>query len=251
MAEAILRTVQLTKRFGGLNAVDHVDFDLTEGELVAVIGPNGAGKTTFVNLLAGALRPDTGEVIYAGSSISARPVHARAMSGITRSFQIASIFPDLNVTENVMIAAQAHAGHSFRFWKPVHGETALHETAMECLTDLGLQSHARRPAWSLSHGEKRLLEIAMALASKPRVLLLDEPMAGLGIEEARHMIDFIRKLKNDYTILLVEHDMDAVFALADRIIVLASGAVVTSGTPDEVRIDPEVRRAYLGDDEDV
>jgi len=251
MAEAILRTVQLTKRFGGLNAVDNVDFDLTEGELVAIIGPNGAGKTTFVNLLAGALRPDTGEVIYAGASISARPVHARAMSGITRSFQIASIFPELSVTENVMIAAQAHAGHSFRFWKPVYGETALHATAMKCLTSLGLQGHAHRPAWSLSHGEKRLLEIAMSLASKPRVLLLDEPMAGLGIEEARRMIDFIRKLKNDYTILLVEHDMDAVFALADRIIVLASGAIVASGTPDKVRVDPEVRRAYLGDDEDV
>jgi branched-chain amino acid transport system ATP-binding protein len=251
MAEAILRTVQLTKRFGGLNAVNNVDFDLTEGELVAVIGPNGAGKTTFVNLLAGALRPDAGDVIYAGTSIASRPVHARAMSGITRSFQIASIFPDLTVTENVKIAAQAHAGHSFKFWKPVHGETQLHTTAMNCLTSLGLQGHAQRPAWSLSHGEKRLLEIAMALASKPRVLLLDEPMAGLGIEEARHMIEFIRKLKNDYTILLVEHDMDAVFALADRIVVLASGAIVASGTPDEMRVDPEVRRAYLGDDEDV
>lgn len=251
MAEAILRTVQLTKRFGGLNAVDHVDFDLTEGELVAVIGPNGAGKTTFVNLLAGALRPDTGDVIYAGTPISSRPVHARAMSGITRSFQISSIFPDLTVLENVMIAAQAHAGHSFKFWKPVHTETQLQNAATKCLTSLALEGHAYRPAWALSHGEKRLLEIAMALATKPRVLLLDEPMAGLGIEEARYMIEFIRKLKNDYTILLVEHDMDAVFALADRIIVLASGAIVASGTPDDVRIDPEVRRAYLGDDEDV
>ena len=252
MAQAILRTVQLTKRFGGLNAVDNVDFEIAEGELVAVIGPNGAGKTTFVNLLAGALQPDGGDVIYAGTSISSRPVHARAMSGITRSFQIASIFPDLTVIENVMIAAQAHAGHSFSFWKPVHKESALRATAMECLTSLGLRDHAHhRPARLLSHGEKRLLEIAMALASKPRVLLLDEPMAGLGIEQARHMIDFIRKLKSDYTILLVEHDMDAVFALADRIIVLASGAVVATGTPDEVRVDPEVRRAYLGDDEDV
>lgn len=251
MAEAILRTVQLTKRFGGLNAVDHVDFDLTEGELVAVIGPNGAGKTTFVNLLAGALRPDTGDVIYAGTPISSRPVHARAMSGITRSFQISSIFPDLTVRENVMIAAQAHAGHSFKFWKPVHTETQLQNAATKCLTSLALEGHAYRSARALSHGEKRLLEIAMALATKPRVLLLDEPMAGLGIEEARYMIEFIRKLKNDYTILLVEHDMDAVFALADRIIVLASGAIVASGTPDDVRIDPEVRRAYLGDDEDV
>jgi branched-chain amino acid transport system ATP-binding protein len=251
MAEAILRTVQLTKRFGGLNAVDNVDFDLTEGELVAVIGPNGAGKTTFVNLLAGALRPDAGEVIYAGNSISSWPVHSRAMAGITRSFQIASIFPDLTVLENVAIAAQAHAGHSFRFWKPVYGEAQLQSTAMSGLASLGLQGHAHRPAWSLSHGEKRLLEIAMALAAKPRVLLLDEPMAGLGVAEARDMIEFIRQLNKDYTILLVEHDMDAVFALADRIIVLASGAIVASGTPDQVRTDPEVRRAYLGDDEDV
>jgi branched-chain amino acid transport system ATP-binding protein len=251
MAEAILRTVQLTKRFGGLNAVDNIDFDLTEGELVAVIGPNGAGKTTFVNLLAGSLRPDAGDVIYAGNSISSRPVHSRAMAGITRSFQIASIFPDLSALENVAIAAQAHAGHSFRFWKPVYGEAQLQSTAMNCLASLGLQGHEHRPAWSLSHGEKRLLEIAMALAAKPRVLLLDEPMAGLGVAEARYMIEFIRQLKKDYTILLVEHDMDAVFALADRIIVLASGTIVASGTPDQVRTDPEVRRAYLGDDEDV
>jgi len=251
MAQALLRTVQVTKRFGGLNAVDHVDLELTEGELVAVIGPNGAGKTTFINLLAGALRPDKGEVIYAGASISATPMHARAISGITRSFQIASIFPELSVTENVMIAAQAHAGHSFQFWKPVHSETALKDSAAHCLARLGLENHAKRPAWSLSHGEKRLLEIAMALAAKPKVLLLDEPMAGLGIEEARHMVALIRELKRSYTILLVEHDMDAVFALADRVIVLAGGAVVASGTPDEVRVDPEVRRAYLGDDEDV
>jgi branched-chain amino acid transport system ATP-binding protein len=251
MAEAILRTVQLTKRFGGLNAVDNVDFHLMEGELVAVIGPNGAGKTTFVNLLAGALRPDAGEIIYAGDPISSRPVHARAMTGITRSFQIASIFPDLTAIENVALAAQAHAGHSFRFWRPVQNETSLQETALICLTGLGLKDRTHRPAWSLSHGERRLLEIAMALAARPRVLLLDEPMAGLGIEEARHMIEFIRKLKNDYTILLIEHDMDAVFALADRIVVMALGAVVASGTPDEVRIDPEVRRAYLGDDEDA
>jgi branched-chain amino acid transport system ATP-binding protein len=251
MAEVILRTYQLTKRFGGLNAVDNVDLDLAEGELVAVIGPNGAGKTTLVNLLAGALAPDTGEVIYAGNAIASKPVHLRALAGIIRSFQIPSIFPDLTVEENVSLAAQAHAGHSFRFWKPVRAEALLRNDTMNCLERLGLQGHARRQAWSLSHGEKRLLEIAMALATRPRVLLLDEPMAGLGIEEARHMIEFIRGLKDDYTILLVEHDMDAVFALADRVIVLASGAVVASGTPSEVRADPQVRRAYLGDGEDA
>jgi branched-chain amino acid transport system ATP-binding protein len=190
-------------------------------------------------------------VIYAGNPIGSKPVHLHALAGIIRSFQIPSIFPDLTVQENVSLAAQAHAGHSFRFWKPVRDEAVLRNDTMNCLERLGLQGHARRQAWSLSHGEKRLLEIAMALATRPRVLLLDEPMAGLGIEEARHMIEFIRSLKDDYTILLVEHDMDAVFALADRIIVLASGAVVASGTPNQVRADPEVRRAYLGDDEDV
>jgi len=251
MVDAVLQTVQLTKRFGGLNAVDSVDFELKQGELVAVIGPNGAGKTTFINLLAGAIPPDSGEVLYCGARISSKPVHTRVAAGITRSFQIASIFPDLKVLENVVLSAQAHAGHSFRFWKRVDDEMELQRLAADWIRRLGLQEHAHRPAWSISHGEKRLLEIAMALATNPRVLLLDEPMAGLGIEEARNMISFISTLKGDYTILLVEHDMDAVFALSDRIVVLASGAVVTSGTPDQVRADPRVRRAYLGDEEDA
>jgi len=251
MVDAVLQTVQLTKRFGGLNAVDRVDFALNEGELVAVIGPNGAGKTTFINLLAGAITPDHGDVLYGGVSISSKPVHARVASGITRSFQISSIFPDLTVLENVSLAAQAGAGHSFRFWKRLDSEIDLRRAAKGWLTRLGLQDHAERPAWALSHGEKRHLEIAMALATKPRILLLDEPMAGLGIEEARNMIAFIRNLKRNYTILLVEHDMEAVFALSDRVFVLASGAVVASGTPDQVRADPEVKRAYLGDDEDA
>jgi branched-chain amino acid transport system ATP-binding protein len=251
MAEAILRTEQLTKRFGGLNAVDHVDFTVNEGELIAIIGPNGAGKTTFVNLLAGALAPDAGDIVFAGRTITSLPVHARAMAGIARSFQITSIFPELSVLENVSIAAQAHTGHSFRFWRPALAEIALQDMAMRQLVELRLHSKAGHPASALSHGEKRLLEMSMALVTTPRVLLLDEPMAGLGAEETRQMITFIRGLKRRYTILLVEHDMDAVFALADRIFVLASGAKVASGPPADVRADPEVRLAYLGDEEDV
>jgi branched-chain amino acid transport system ATP-binding protein len=251
MAEAILRTEQLTKRFGGLNAVDHVDFTANEGELIAIIGPNGAGKTTFVNLLAGALTPDTGDIVFAGRTITSLPVYARAMAGIARSFQITSIFPELSVLENVAIAAQAHAGHSFRFWRPAQADIALHSTAMRQLAELRLHSKAGHPASALSHGEKRLLEMAMALVTGPRILLLDEPMAGLGTEETRQMIAFIMELKRRYTILLVEHDMAAVFALADRIFVLASGARVASGPPADVRADPVVRLAYLGDEEDV
>lgn len=251
MGEAILRTERVTKRFGGLNAVDAVDFAMAEHDLVAVIGPNGAGKTTFINLLAGALRPDSGEVIFAGRRISSLSVHARAMAGITRSFQIASLFPDLTVVENVAIAAQAHAGHSFRFWRPVAGEKALRQKALRQLAELGLADSADRPARRLSHGEKRHLEIAMALVTEPRILLLDEPMAGLGIEEARRMISFIANLKRKFTILLVEHDMEAVFALADRVLVLASGAVVADGPPAAVRADRKVQLAYLGDEEEA
>ncbi|RAI40373.1 ABC transporter ATP-binding protein [Rhodoplanes roseus] len=252
MGEAILQTAGVTKTFGGLNAVDAVDFTLAPGELVAVIGPNGAGKTTFVNLLSGALRPDTGAVMFEGRDISRLPVHARARLGITRSFQIASIFPGLTVMENVALAAQAHAGHSFRFWGEVAHEAPLRRKAHAQLAELGLADCADRQAAQLSHGEKRLLEIAMALVTAPRVLLLDEPMAGLGIAEARRMIDFIAALKGRFTILLVEHDMEAVFALADRVFVLASGARVADGLPDEVRADARVQLAYLGaEDEDL
>ncbi|MEP9355531.1 ABC transporter ATP-binding protein [Xanthobacter sp. KR7-65] len=240
----------MTKRFGGLNAVDVVDFTLGPGELVAVIGPNGAGKTTFVNLISGALRPDAGAVLFEGRDISRLPVHARAKLGIARSFQIASIFPELSVVENVALAAQAHAGSSFRFWGEVALEAPLRRRALAQLAALGLSDCADRPAAQLSHGEKRLLEIAMALVTEPRVLLLDEPMAGLGISEARRMISFIATLKGRFAILLVEHDMEAVFSLADRVAVLASGARVTDGPPDAVRADPRVQLAYLGAEEE-
>ncbi|MFG1221525.1 ABC transporter ATP-binding protein [Xanthobacter wiegelii] len=246
MGKTLLQTAGVTRRFGGLNAVDGVDFELRTGELVAVIGPNGAGKTTFVNLLSGALRPDAGTVTFEGRDISRLPMDARARLGIARSFQIASIFPELSVVENVALAAQAHAGHSFHFWREVADEAPLRRKAQAQLADLGLSDCADRPASQLSHGEKRLLEIAMALVVEPRVLLLDEPMAGLGIAEARRMIDFIAGLKGHFSILLVEHDMEAVFTLADRVFVLASGARVADGPPEVVRADPRVQLAYLG-----
>ena len=246
MGKTLLQTAGVTRRFGGLNAVDGVDFELRAGELVAVIGPNGAGKTTFVNLLSGALRPDAGTVTFEGRDISRLPMDARARLGIARSFQIASIFPELSVVENVALAAQAHAGHSFHFWWEVADEAPLRRKAQAQLADLGLSDCADRPASQLSHGEKRLLEIAMALVVEPRVLLLDEPMAGLGIAEARRMIDFIAGLKGRFSILLVEHDMEAVFTLADRVFVLASGARVADGPPEVVRADPRVQLAYLG-----
>lgn len=246
MGKTLLQTAGVTRRFGGLNAVDAVDFELAAGELVAVIGPNGAGKTTFVNLLSGALRPDAGTVMFEGRDISRLPMDSRARLGIARSFQIASIFPELSVIENVALAAQAHAGHSFHFWHEVANETPLRRKAQAQLAGLGLSECADRPASQLSHGEKRLLEIAMALVVEPRVLLLDEPMAGLGIAEARRMIDFIAGLKGRFSILLVEHDMEAVFSLADRVFVLASGARVADGPPEMVRADPRVQLAYLG-----
>ncbi|WP_296583623.1 ABC transporter ATP-binding protein [Xanthobacter sp.] len=246
MGKTLLQTTGVTRGFGGLNAVDVVDFELAAGELVAVIGPNGAGKTTFVNLLSGALRPDAGSVMFEGRDISRLPMDARARLGIARSFQIASIFPELSVIENVALAAQAHAGHSFHFWREVAGEAPLRRKAQAQLAGLGLSECADRPASQLSHGEKRLLEIAMALVVEPRVLLLDEPMAGLGIAEARRMIDFIAGLKGRFSILLVEHDMEAVFSLADRVFVLASGARVADGPPEVVRADPRVQLAYLG-----
>jgi branched-chain amino acid transport system ATP-binding protein len=251
MAEVILQTKQLKLHFGGLAAIDDVDFSIEPGELVAIIGPNGAGKTTFVNLISGGYFPDDGTIMLRGDDVTRVPTFARSWRGLARSFQITSIFPEFSVLENVAIAAQAHAGHSFRFWKSVARDAALHEEAMRMLVELGLESHAYRPAAILAHGEKRLLEIAMALVSKPQVVLLDEPTAGLGSDETRRMSEFIGGLKGKFTILLIEHDMEVVFALADRIFVLAMGAVVASGPPERIRNDPSVRLAYLGDEEDV
>jgi branched-chain amino acid transport system ATP-binding protein len=247
VAEALLRIERLTKRFGGVVASDDIRLDVAPGELHAVIGPNGAGKTTLISQLTGQLSPDTGEIHFAGSDITALPTYRRSGLGLARSFQITSLFLDLSVLDNVALAVQAHAGHSFRFWRDARGEMQLRDPARAALKRAGLEARADLPAAALSHGEHRQLEIAMALAGKPRMLLLDEPMAGLGPEESARMVELLRALKREHTILLVEHDMEAVFALADRITVLVYGRVLASGTPEAIRKDAEVRRAYLGE----
>jgi branched-chain amino acid transport system ATP-binding protein len=247
----LLRVENLAKRFGGIVATDDLDFAIPEGELHAVIGPNGAGKTTLIAQLSGQLAPDSGRVQFAGNDITALPMHARSLLGLARSFQITSLFPDLAVLDNVALAVQAHAGHSFRFWRNARSEAELRDPARAALERVGLGARANLPASALSHGEHRLLELAMALASAPRMLLLDEPMAGLGPEESARMVTMLRDLKKGLTILLVEHDMEAVFALADRITVLVYGRVIASGKPHDIRNNAQVRDAYLGEQEAV
>jgi branched-chain amino acid transport system ATP-binding protein len=244
----MLETRDLYKHFGGLVATDHVSLSIREGELHAVIGPNGAGKTTLIGQLAGELRPDGGAILFDGKDVTRTPVQRRAASGLARSFQVTSVFPSFSALANVALAVQAQAGHSFRFWRRAARDTALTGPARDALELVGLGSRAEVSAELLSHGEQRQLEIAMALATRPRMLLLDEPMAGMGPAEGASMVDLLRKLKGRYTILLIEHDMDAVFALADWITVLVHGAVIATGTPDEIRSDIEVRRAYLGEE---
>ena len=250
MTEPLLQLTDLTKRFGGLVATDSVHLDVTEGEIHAVIGPNGAGKTTLLGQISGEIRPDGGEIVFAGNTITHSPVHARSWLGISRSFQITSIFLDFTILANVALAVQAHAGHSFRFWKDVASDEALHEPALEFLRLVGLEERAEDVAAVLSHGERRQLELAMALATNPKLLLLDEPTAGMGRNESARMVELLSGVKGRFTILLIEHDMDAVFALADRITVLDSGRILASGNPDEIRINPAVRQAYLGDSEE-
>jgi branched-chain amino acid transport system ATP-binding protein len=248
MAKTLLTVNNLYKSFGGVTATDHVDLDVVEGEIHAVIGPNGAGKTTLVAQLSGDLRPDSGSVEFGGRPITMLPAHARSHLGIARSFQITSLMLDMSVRDNVALAVQAHGGHSFRFWADARDDKRLLEPAMAALEEVGLADRANAEARAMSHGEHRLLEIAMALASKPRLLLLDEPMAGMGVEEAQRMIGFLASMKGEKSMLLVEHDMDAVFALADRITVLVNGRVIASGPPEAIRGDQDVRRAYLGDE---
>jgi branched-chain amino acid transport system ATP-binding protein len=249
MSEPLLQIDHLAKRFGGIVATDDVAFNVEQGELHAVIGPNGAGKTTLIAQLSGQLRPDTGRVRFAGNNITALPVYRRSALGLARSFQITSLFLDFSVLDNVALAVQAHSGHSFRFWRNARSENDLRVPARAALARVGLSERADVPASALSHGEHRQLELAMALAGSPRLLLLDEPMAGLGPEESARMVVMLRALKSDVTILLVEHDMEAVFALADRITVLVYGRVIASGAPADIRANRQVRDAYLGEQE--
>lgn len=249
MAEPLLQVRELHKAFGAVLASDGVNLDLTEGEVHAVIGPNGAGKTTLVGQLAGEIAPDAGRIAFRTRDITGLPVHARSALGIARSFQVTSLFSRLSVLDNVALAVQAHAGHSFRFWRAAAAEAGLRGPAREVLDRVGLGARARDHAGELAHGEQRQLEIAMALATGPKLLLLDEPTAGMGQEDSARMIELLSALKGSVTILLIEHDMDAVFALADRISVLVYGRVIATGAPGEIRANAEVRRAYLGEEE--
>jgi branched-chain amino acid transport system ATP-binding protein len=243
-----LVTHNLRKRFGGVIATDDVSLSIEPGELHALIGPNGAGKSTLIHQLHGALRPDSGKVTFEGVDITTRSSHQRVALGIARSYQVTNVFRRLSAREGVALAVQAQHGHSFRFWLPVSRELALFEKADRLLERVGLGARTTALAGALAHGEQRQLEMALALATQPRLLLLDEPMAGMGPEESERLIRLIASLKRSVTILLVEHDMDAVFRLADRISVLVYGRIIAGGVPDRIRADAEVRKAYLGDD---
>jgi len=244
----VLSAKNLNKSFGSLVVAQDVALELPKGARYALIGPNGAGKTTLVAALAGELRPDAGTIRFAGRDISRLGPARRAALGIARSFQITSIFREFTALDNVALAIQARAGHSFRFWRAARRDARLRDPAFAALGVVGLAGRAELVAGSLSHGERRALELAMALATAPRLLLLDEPTAGMGPEESASMVHLLAGLKGRFSIVLVEHDMDAVFALADRITVMVYGRVIASGTPALIRADPEVRRAYLGEE---
>jgi len=245
---ALLKIEGLNKSFGGVTATEDVHLDVMKGELHAIIGPNGAGKTTLISQLSGALKPDSGSVTFKGQDLTSRPAHARAGLGITRSFQITSLVMGMSVLDNVALAVQAQERHSFRFFKPARKIKHIRDEAMESLRQVGLRRRADDVTSSLSHGEHRQMEIAIALASRAEMMLLDEPMAGLGPEESKLLVEFLKGLKGQRTILLIEHDMDAVFALADRISVLVYGKIIATGSPAEIRGNDDVRHAYLGEE---
>jgi branched-chain amino acid transport system ATP-binding protein len=247
VADPLLRVEKLVRRFGGILATDHVSLDVAKGELHAIIGPNGAGKTTLISQLTGHLAPDSGSVLLAGRDITRLPAYRRSALGLARSFQITSLLLDFTAADNVALAAQAHDGHSFRFLADARREKGLRDAAHTALRRVGLIDRAHVLVSKLSHGEQRELELAVALATKPQLLLLDEPMAGLGVTESARMVKLLQELRKEVTIVLVEHDMNAVFALADRISVLVYGRVIASGAPSDIRQNEEVKRAYLGD----
>ncbi|CAB5680626.1 Autoinducer 2 import ATP-binding protein LsrA [Delftia tsuruhatensis] len=252
MAESLMRVRGLTRRFGGLTAVGGVDMDLHEGEVHAVIGTNGAGKSTLVNMLSGELAASEGRIELAGRDVTRMPQPLRARAGVGRSYQRTTIFPEFSALENCRLAAQAQMAHRpwqlWPLWQASARCTASLRQAQAALERAGLQGHALSVAGTLSHGAKRQLEVAMCLATGPRVLLLDEPLAGMGAEETERMLALLQQLKHGHAVLLVEHDMDAVFRIADRITVMVNGCVVATGTPAQIRVDPVVRTAYLGED---
>jgi branched-chain amino acid transport system ATP-binding protein len=248
VAEPLLRLDRLAKAYGALVVTDDVTLDVMSGELHAVIGPNGAGKTTLIHEISGLSPPDRGRILFDGHDVTRLPMHERVRRGLARSFQITSILPGFSGLENVALAVQARSGSSFRLFGRPDREAALNGPALEFIELVGLGARAHLPAGLLSHGEKRQLELAIALATAPKLLLLDEPLAGTGHEESERVVQTLKRLKGRYTIVLIEHDMDAVFSLADRITVLVYGRVIATGTPQAVRANPEVRSAYLGEE---
>jgi len=248
MNRPLLQVQGLVKTFGGITATDDLHLEVREGELHALIGPNGAGKTTLIAQLSGMLAPTRGRILFDGEDVTGLGAVERVRRGIARSFQITSLWPALTVLENVIIALQARQGHAFRFWERAGDAAVLRHPAIQMLQRLALADKAHLPAQVLSHGEQRQLELAVTLATGARLLLLDEPMAGMSGEDSQRMVALLRELREHCTILLVEHDMDAVFALADRISVLVYGHCEATGTPDEIRANPDVRAAYLGEE---
>ena len=248
MAEPILRLEDLHKNFGGLAVTDGVTLEVRPGEVHAIIGPNGAGKTTLLNEISGLVPLDAGRILFDGNDITHLPPHRRARAGIARTFQITSIVPGFTVHENAMLAVQAEARSTFDFVRPAAFDRDFAAAADDVLEQVGLAVRARTPAGLLSHGEKRALELAVAIALKPKLVLLDEPAAGTGRGETERLVEMLNALKQRFTIVLVEHDMQAVFALADRISVLVYGRVIASGAPEEIRADPAVKAAYLGEE---
>lgn len=242
----VLSAQGLRKSYGALTVTDNLSLDLHQDELLAVIGPNGAGKTTLINQLSGQLRPDAGRVVLAGRDISDQSMAQRVHLGMARTFQITSILPGFSVLENVALAVQARSGSSFRFFRAAAVQRRLNDAAMAHLAEVDLDADAQRRAADLSHGKQRQLELAIALATDPHILLLDEPLAGTGGAEAARLVALMQRLKARHSILLIEHDMRAVFALADRIAVMVYGQIIATGTPDEIRANPRVRAAYLG-----
>ena len=248
MSEPLLKIDGLVKRFGGLAATDHAHLSVQRGEIHALIGPNGAGKTTLIHQISGALAPDEGHIWFDGGDVTHLPMHQRALSGLVRSYQITSIFQRLSVLDNVALAVQAITGSSFSFWKPARAEAARYAQAATVVDRVGLSPQTHTLAGALSHGEQRQLEVGIALATRPQLLLLDEPMAGMGPDESESMVTLLQSLRSEATILLVEHDMDAVFRLADTISVLVAGQVIASDTPQHIKESAAVKEAYLGDE---
>ena len=248
MSAAILHVDGLVKRFGGLAATDGASLDVRAGEVHALIGPNGAGKTTLIHQIAGSLAPDAGRIVFDGADVTALPMAKRVHAGLARSYQITNVFGRLPVLDNLALAVQARSGGSLRFWRPARSERARYDEAAAVAERVGLADKLGRVANELSHGEQRQLEVGLALATNPKLLLLDEPMAGMGPDETARLLALLQSLRGGLTLVLVEHDMDVVFQLADRISTLVSGRVIACGTPDEIRAHPDVRRAYLGDE---